>query len=107
MEAKVLDPQNKVVIEEVNEESEAKFEHLVPQFDDHHPSMLHECSNRDKGKGRLVSDETVVDIAKQLSTLINNTYEHNPSWSKEEHEIKLDALFYAQEDDYFQKANEE
>lgn len=39
--------------------------------------------------------------------MINNAYVHNPNWSKEEHKIKVEAIFKAQENDYFQKANEE
>lgn len=69
--------------------------------------MLPKYSNKGKGKGILVSDEVVVDIFKQLSTIINNAYEYNLGWWKEEHKIKIDALFYAQEDDCFQKASEE
>ena len=77
-----------MVIEEVNEESEVNSKHLVAQFDDHHPDMVHECSNKEKGKVRLVNDEVVVDITKQISIVINNAYEHNPGWSKE-NKIKL------------------
>ena len=86
-----------MVIEEVNEENEVESKHLVTHFNDHHPDTLPEYSNKDKGKGRLVNDEIAVDIAKQLSTVINNAYEHNFGWSKEENKIKIDA----QEDDYF------
>jgi len=42
--------------------------------------MLPKYSNKGKGKGILVSDEVVVDIFKQLSTIINNAYEYNLGW---------------------------
>lgn len=69
--------------------------------------MINKCYNRDKGKSILFDDEIVEYVAQQLSNVINNAYICNPNWKKEEHEIKVKAIFNAHEIDYFQKANEE
>lgn len=76
-------------------------------FEDHNPNTLPKSYNKDKGKRMLVNDKTTIDISKQLSIVVNNAYKHNLSWSKEEHEIKFEAILDPQENDYFQKANEE
>jgi len=68
--------------------------------------MFPEGSNRDKGKRILCDDEIVENISKQVYAIINNAYVHKHSWSKEEHDINIVAIFEAKKIDYFQKANE-
>jgi len=84
-----------VIIKDVNEERKEESEYLVTNFQDHNLGTLLEISNKDKSKGILVNDETTINIGKQLSTIINTTYKHNLGWSKEEYEIKLEALLDA------------
>ena len=102
MEAKNTKRLDEVTIEDDDEVSKDEFLHLIIK-----PTNYNICMLLNKGKGIVTNKKIVVDIAKQLSTIIDNAYEHNPGCSKEEHEIKLDALFDAQEDDYFQKDSEE
>lgn len=47
----------KVIIEDINEESEVECEPLVSQSKGHHPSTLFESYNKDKGKNIFTDDE--------------------------------------------------
>lgn len=82
MKANDFKPMKIVIIEDVDEESKAEFEPLVSHSKDHHPSMILESSNRGKGNNVLTDDEIKENFTKQVSTLINNAYIHNPHWSQ-------------------------
>ena len=103
MEVEETKPLKEVTIEDANEKSTTDSKPLLTHSEGHGLGMILECSNRDKGKGMLIDDEGAKDIAIQVSVVINNAYVHDPHWSKEEYEIKVEA----QETDYFQNANEE